>query len=265
MSDVLDRKLLHVMRPSGPPDGMWDQRERRRVHVETEHDRLRTLHHLLLSTATAAKVSYLDAYQRFEEIAADAPHVTVRQAIKELDVKGSDVRDDLAMLEAATRAAAKAQERAQRRLDQVPIDADGRVLLDSAPQTGPGGLPSRRQPTGSPDNRLAIEPANYEAVMQAPLHSQRLARARQLAPRAYEGDAGAQAWQQADRAMAEADRDLLGSMELDVAVRAAQAAASTVQPQLDAAFQSGSSPKARRKLCAAALKSSIRMLDGGGL
>jgi hypothetical protein len=230
--DVLNQRAIELMR--------GDQAQLNRV--------------LLAVCANTPEISYMDAYQELQDAAVDNPAVTVRDVLsgRKLDAIETDVKT----LAAAGAASQHVRERMVRMLDLPAVDRHGRVrLLDQ------GGLPPRRTPTGTPDNRLTIQPDTYERVMNAPLHSERLHRARALTGDAYLGPDGAQRWQTYDRQMADGGADAVATLEAGAAARTAGRAEQLATSQLDAAFQNGSTPKERAKLLSKALKKTARLLD----
>ncbi len=224
------------------------------------------LHRALTAMCASSGRPYMAEYSSLRTAMLDSLHgaegATVRDAIRDRsDMKLDRVETDIRTLEAGQKAADRVRENALRLLDSLPVGDDGRVrLLDSRYVDGSPDLPPQRVPTGTPPGQ-PIGPASFEAVMNAPLYSSRLARARQLAPQQYDGDTGAHSWQQADRAHCEAGLDLLGTMERSHQIAVADSRAQAIAGQLDQAFQRGGSPKERRRLMEKAAAPMLRMLE----
>lgn len=252
MNTILDQKVADLMTPSFP-DGEWDQRDRARKHREHEEERLRKLDRLLTAVHRNG-MAYFDAYRQLEECAIDNPNVTCRVAVKQLDgVRLGAVKDELVLLDTAAQAMELARQRVLRQLDCPPVDALGRVLLDQ------GTSPPRRTPSGTPDDRLRIEPSTFEQVMNQPLHSERLARARMLTGQ-YEGPEGAKQFGMADRAHAEGGADLVAGLQRAHAIATADRAAQVAGASLDQALQADTQ-RERKKMLDRALKRTARLLD----
>jgi hypothetical protein len=228
------------------------------------------LHRVLTALCASSGKSYMQEYEGLQRVMMDSLHgnegQTVREAIKARDdVKLSDVRDDLATLEQGAKVADAARERALRLLSVPDVDAHGRVkLLDSSAGPNPwadSGLPPQRVPTGDDGRgRPAIGRQTFESVMNEPMMSGRLFRARQLQP-GFEGPDGARQFQRFDQDHAEAGFDLVAGWEAEAAIAQAYSAAQTVGAELDQAFRAGRSPKDRRKLLDKAAKRSVKLLD----
>lgn len=203
--------------------------------------------------ANDGTLSYMDGYQLLQDQAVNDPSVTVRGALsgRKLDAIQTDIRT----LEAAAAASDTVRQRVALLLDLPGTDRLGRVMLDSA------GAPPRRVPSGSSDDRLAVRSSTYQEIWSAPLHSERLHRARALTGNAYAGPDGAKRFQEADRAYAEGNADLVASLEAAHALQTAAQATRLATAALDAAFQQGSSPKQRAKAVKRALDQTRIMLD----
>lgn len=230
------------------------------------------LHRALTALCAVSGRSYMSEYEGLHRAMLESLHgaegMTVGDSIRARDdVKLGDVREDLRTLEAAAEASGRVRQHALRALDQLPTDDHGRVrLLDGGGLVDmrPSGTPPRTTPTGTRDAGMAIGPATFEQVANAPLLSSRLHRARQLTGQ-YQGDEGAKQWRQADLAHAEANIDLLGTMERSHAAVVADQQAQTLAERLDVAFQAGDSPKQRRKLMEKAAAQTLRTLDQDSL
>lgn len=251
MNTILDATLTQALRdPAAGPD----------------------LHRAITALCATSGRSYMAEYEGLHRAMLESLHgnedATVRDSIRSRDdVRLADVKEDLRTLEAAAEASDRVRERHLRMLDGQAVDDHGRVrLLDNAGgliDMRPQGTPPRTMPSGNADAGPSITPASFESVCNQPLLSSRLHRARTLTG-AYQGDAGARQWHNADVAHAEAGLDLLGSLERSHAAAMADRQAQDVGAQLDAAFQRGGSPKERRKLCAQAAAATLRMLDAEG-
>lgn len=217
-----------------------------------------SLNRLLTAISVNGEISYLGAYELLSDAVGENRNATVRDALNLSGVKPPDVALDVTTLEHAAGAADRARDRVMTLLDLPAVDRLGRVrLLDAATA---GGLPPRRTSTGTRDDHVRVEPMTYETIMNQPLHSQRLARARLLTGNAYDGPDGAARFQEADRSYAEGGRDLVAGFERDHAVQTAERAAGLATAQLSAAWQHGATPAERAQLVREAASESVRLL-----
>jgi len=158
----------------------------------------------------------------------------VTRGVKDVDA----IEGELKVLDRRDEALAlvQSQDPQIRVLEAEPTDGAGRVRLLDQGQPADGDGPTGAAPLQTDIGKVLGDPQEFE---------RRLQRARAAAPGAYEGDEGRARFGQEDRRHAEANLDLVRSLERPREEASARAKTAAVAQKLDAAISKGRTPRLR--------------------
>lgn len=169
-------------------------------------------------------LSWVDAMSKLQDgFAQTGPDASVRHALEAANVSVSDTfADTVRLLDRRDQEVAAEAARETANLPQERVDPQGRVLLDT-------------------DARAALR--NDPRVQE-----ERLERARRFDPDRYGGEPGRARFLDEDRSMADANRDLVRTLEFPLELAAARNRVANVARNLDAAIAAGHDHRSKVRL-----------------